>query len=288
MQNKEVAQWKLDEVKDVEKFINGKKVIGIVDIESLPSRQFQEIRKKLRGRADIKISKSILIRRAIENLKNPELKKLEEYMTGPCGILVSDEDPFLLYKFLKKNRSKALAKAGMIAPFDLIIPAGETDLPAGPALSELKIAKVDVKIDKGKIAVAKDSLVAKKGETINQQTANALAKLGITPMEIGLKITAILDRNVVYTPDVLDIDEAKFMSELVGGYHNALNLSVSAGYPTAESIKIMIQNACRNAKNLAVNAGILTKETVGNILAKASAQAGSLADILKAKGFSEV
>ena len=287
MQN-EVAEWKITEVKELEKFIDQKKVVGIVDMESLPSKQLQEIRKKLRGKADIKVSKSILIKLAIDNLKRADLKKLEEYMEGPTGIIVSDEDPFLLYKFLKKNRSKALAKAGMIAPMDIVVPAGDTDMPAGPVLSELKMAKIDVKLDKGKIVIASDSHVAKKGETITPQLAGALAKLGITPVEIGLKITAILEKDIIYKPDVLDIDEEKFMADLVGAYRNALNLSVNAGYPNRDSIRIMIQMAYRNAKNLAVNAEIVTKETVGSILAKANGQAGALASVLKSKGFSEV
>jgi large subunit ribosomal protein L10 len=287
MQN-EVAEWKITEVKEMEKFIDQKRVVGIVDIESLPSKQLQEIRKKLRGKADIKVSKSILIKLAIDNLKRADLKKLEEYMDGPTGIIVSDEDPFLLYKFLKKNRSKALAKAGMIAPMDIVVPAGDTDMPAGPVLSELKMAKIDVKLEKGKIVIASDSHVAKKGEVITPQLAGALAKLGITPAEIGLKITAILEKDIIYKPDVLDIDEERFMADLVGAYHNALNLSVNAGYPNRDSIKIMIQMAYRNAKNLAVNAEIVTKETVGSILAKANGQASALASVLKSKGFSEV
>jgi large subunit ribosomal protein L10 len=257
-------------------------------MESLPSKQLQEIRKKLRGKADIKVSKSILIKLAIDNLKRTDLKKLEGYMEGPTGIIVSDEDPFILYKFLKKNRSKALAKAGMIAPMDIVVPAGDTDMPAGPVLSELKMAKIDVKLDKGKIVIASDSHVAKKGDVITQQLAGALAKLGITPVEIGLKITAILEKDIIYKPDVLDIDEERFMADLVGAYHNALNLSVNAGYPNRDSIKIMIQMAYRNARNLAVNAEIVTKETVGSILAKASNQASALASVLKSKGFSEV
>jgi len=287
MQN-EVAEWKITEVKELEKFIDQRKVVGIVDMESLPSKQLQEIRKKLRGKADIKVSKSILIKLAIDNLKRTDLKKLEEYMEGPTGIIVSDEDPFLLYKFLKKNRSKALAKAGMIAPMDIVVPAGDTDMPAGPVLSELKMAKIDVKLDKGKIVIASDSHVAKKGDVITQQLAGALAKLGITPVEIGLKITAILEKDIIYKPDVLDIDEERFMADLIGAYHNALNLSVNAGYPNRDSIKIMIQMAYRNARNLAVNAEIVTKETVGSILAKASNQASALASVLKSKGFSEV
>ena len=287
MQN-EGAEWKIEEVKELEKFIDQKKVVGIVDIESLPSRQLQEIRKKLRGKADIKVSKSILIKLAIENLKRDDLKKLEEYMDGPAGIIVSNEDPFLLYKFLKKNRSKALAKAGMTAPMDIIVPAGDTDMPAGPVLSELKMAKIDVKLDKGKIVISNDSLVAKKGETITQQAASALAKLGITPVEIGLKITAIVEKGIVYKPDVLDIDEEKFLSDLVGAYRSALNLSVNAGYPNRDSIRIMIQKAYRNARNLAINAEIVSKETVGSILAKATGQANALAEALKSKGFSEV
>ena len=39
-------------------------------------------------------------------------------------------------------------------------------MPAGPALSELKAAGLNVRIQAGKIAIAKDQVVVKKGEVI--------------------------------------------------------------------------------------------------------------------------
>jgi large subunit ribosomal protein L10 len=282
---KRVADWKKKEVEELKELMKGKNTVGIVDVSSLPSAQFQEIRKKLRGKADLRIAKSILITRAIEELGDSKLKALEGCIKGPSGLLVSDENPFLLYKFIVQNRSKAAAKAGMVAKDDIVVPAGETEMPAGPALAELKQAGIDVKIDKGKIAISKDSTVAKKGAVITPAVANALSKVGIMPMEIGLKVSGIYEKGIIYGPDVLYIDEVKFMSDLKGAFMSALNLSVFAGYTNSVSIKYMIQKAYRNARGVAMETNFMTQETVGPILGKANNQANALAGLLKTKGF---
>lgn len=282
-ENAKITEWKKREVEEIKKMFGSKKIVGIIDIHNLPSAQFQEIRKKLRGKADIKISKLNLIQRAIDASKDEKLKKLENYIKGPSGIIVSDENPFSIFKFIKQNRSRTFAKPGMIAEEDIIVPAGETDIPPGPALSELKIAGIDVRIDKRKIVVAKDSIVTKKGEAVTPEKASALSKLGITPREIGLEISVLLEGNLVYTPDILDIDEEAFAQKLQDLYLNALNLSVNAGYYNKESVEILVQKACSEAMNLALNANVFNKQTIENILVKAGIQGQNLKTLLESK-----
>jgi large subunit ribosomal protein L10 len=280
-----VAEWKKREVETLKKMVSGRKVVGILDVTGMPSAQFQEIRKKLRGKADMRISKIVLIQRAFDELGEPRLKKLASYIAGPSGVIVSEENPFLLYGTIKKNRSKAPAKAGMVATADIIAPAGETDMQAGPVLAELKQAKIDVKLEKGKIVVASDSLVVKQGETVSLQAASALGKLGITPMKIGLKVSALAEGDTIYEAKVLDVDEEQFLADLKQAFVSALNLSVNSGYPNAVSIVPMIQKARRSALAVAKAGNIMTKETVGEVLATGNAQAAALAGMLKAKGF---
>jgi len=280
-----VPEEKKKEIEKLQKILNEKDIIGIIDLEKLPSSQFQAIKKKLRGTADIKVTRSLYIRRALEKTKDEKKKKLLDYVQGPVGLIFTKENPFKLYKFLKNNRSKAFAKPGQIAEKDLVVPAGETDLPVGPALSELKMAGVNCKIDKGKIAVAKNSVLTKKGEKVTEQVAAALSKLGIKPMQIGITLKAVYEDGVVYTPDVLDINEEEFMQNLQNAYMSAVNLSINTGYPTKQTIELMIQKAFTEAKNLAVNANIMTKETSELILAKAFSKMNALKTTLQSKGY---
>jgi len=280
-----VPEEKKKEIEKLQKILNEKDIIGIIDLEKLPSSQFQAIKKKLRGTADIKVTRSLYIRGALEQTKDEKKKKLLDYVQGPVGLIFTKENPFKLYKFLKNNRSKAFAKPGQIAEKDLVVPAGETDLPVGPALSELKMAGVNCKIDKGKIAVAKNSVLTKKGEKVTEQVAAALSKLGIKPMQIGITLKAVYEDGVVYTPDVLDINEEEFMQNLQNAYMSAVNLSINTGYPTKQTIELMIQKAFTEAKNLAVNANIMTKETSELILAKAFSKMNALKTTLQSKGY---
>ena len=280
-----VPEWKLKEVEKVTQLLNDNDIIGIIDLHSLPSPQFQAIKKKLRGKAEVKITKSLFVRRALEKVKDKDKKKLIDYVDGPMGLIFTKENPFKLFKFLKQNRSKANAKPGQIAEFDLIAPAGETDIPVGPALSELKVAGINCRIDKGKIVIVKDSILIKAGEEVTEQAAAALSKLGIKPMDIGIGLKAVYEKGVVYLPDVLNIDEDEFMATLQTCHVNAINLSVNAGYPTKQTIKLMIQNAFSKARNLSVNTGIMTKETAKLIIAKASNEMNALKSTMVSKGY---
>jgi large subunit ribosomal protein L10 len=80
----------------------------------------------------------------------------------------------------------------------------------------------------------------------------------------------------VYGKDVLDVDEQKLLDDLRRGASEALNLSISASYPTRQNIQLMLQKAFLNSRSLALNANIYEKEVIDAILAKANAQANAL------------
>lgn len=272
--NRPAVKKKQGIVAKLAKDIKDAKVIGLIDIRALPDKQLQAIRKKLRGHATFAIVKNSLIRRSLE-----QAGKATELMDGvisPSALFISDYNPFKFYKFVKQNKGKAAAKPGQTAPFDIVVPAGETSLPPGPVLSELKTAGINVRLQAGKITIASDSVVAKKGDKISDPVAKALQKLGIEPIEVGMNVTKIWEDGVVYASDVLDVDETEFLADLRGAARNALNLSFNAAYPTNENISLLIGKAHRDAKGLAVSAEIYEKDIIDLILAKANAQASAL------------
>lgn len=275
-EERKVPQWKLDEVGEIRDFVKGRKVVGLINLVGLQSTQLQEIRKKLRGKAEIRVSRTVLIKKAFEGMKKKEFSELENYMGDSCGIIVSDEGPFKLSVFLKKNKSRIAAKPGSIADKEILVPAGETDMPPGPVLAEFKSVGIDARIDKGKIAIAKDCIVAKPGQKISTQLAGALTKLGIKPMEAGIELLVLSENGIIYPAKVLDIDVDMTVSQIKLAHLYALNLAVFSAYPTKESVGLMLQKAARNARNLALNAEIITKENIGQLLAIGVAHANAL------------
>jgi large subunit ribosomal protein L10 len=188
-------------------------------------------------------------------------------------------NPFELYSFIKKNKGDAPAKEGMIAPNDIIVPAGDTGLPPGPALSDLKGAGLKVKVEGPSIQVTEDKVVTKAGDVVNAAVAGTLSKLDIKPIKIGMKLTAALENGQIFLPEVLDIDTEQVFNNFVNAHRNSFLLTLEIGYFTTINMPLLITKAAGESKAVALEANILTKETVGNVLAKASAQAG----VLKAK-----
>ena len=102
-----VAEKKKQEINELKNLMVKYRVISIGDITSLPSKQFQEIRKKLKENVVIRVTKKRLIRKAIESLKEKDLKSLEKYLEKSMPVMLfTDEDPFKLYKLLKKSKSR--------------------------------------------------------------------------------------------------------------------------------------------------------------------------------------
>src|SRR3989338_3735626 len=109
---KEVPKKKLKEVESLKNFIKTKKTILIASIKNIPASQFQEIGKKLRGKAILKVPKKNLIGMAIDHSGNENAKKMKDYVKDSIAVLFSDLDAFDLAVELVKNKSPAKAKAG--------------------------------------------------------------------------------------------------------------------------------------------------------------------------------
>ena len=79
-----VADWKVREVKEIEKRIDTYPVVGIVGISGIPSRQFQSMRKGLGEDVELRVTRTNLIRRA---LGNKDQAPLSDHMEGSVGLV---------------------------------------------------------------------------------------------------------------------------------------------------------------------------------------------------------
>src|SRR3989344_1807838 len=98
MKTTQASKEKKQSVKQIQELVNKHKVIGIVDMEMLPAKQFQRMTQKLKGTARIYMTKKRLIRIAFKNLKQSHIQELLESMRGMPALVLSNEDPFKLYK----------------------------------------------------------------------------------------------------------------------------------------------------------------------------------------------
>lgn len=251
-------------------------VIGMLDMFNLPSKQLQEIRDKLRGKAVIKMVRKNVMKLAIEGVKVKGLEKLEKEIRNQPALLLSEVNPFELARIIESSKSAAPAKPGDIATKDIVVKAGPTTLKPGPVIGELQRVKIPAGVEGDKIVVKEDMVVVEEGEEITKPLADVLMKLGVEPVEISLNLIAVCDRGTIYRKDLLFVPMERYENDLINAYRNAFNLALNIGLPTSETLPLLISKAHQEAVLLALGANILTKETTENLLAKAQAQAEAL------------
>jgi large subunit ribosomal protein L10 len=180
-----ISEGKKEAVRDMENLIKSMPTILIASIKNLPAAKFQEISKKLRGKAEVRVPKKNLIFKALDESGNETAKKLKEKISDNVAVLFSDMDAFDLALELIKNKSTTKAKAGQEAADDIEVQPGPTDLIPGPAISELGALGIQIQIDKGKINIKEAKVIVKKGQKITQSASDVMSKLGIQPFSVG-------------------------------------------------------------------------------------------------------
>ena len=243
-----VSPKKIKAVKELSG-LTGKRTILIASIKNIPASQFQDISKKLRGTAVIKVPKKNLIKMVLNSSKK-EATKLEEQISDSTAIIFSDHDPFDLAAELMQNMSPMKAKPGQIAPEDIEIPAGLTDLPPGPAITELSALGIPVQIDKGKISIKQAKVVAKKGEAISKGAAEVMGKLDIKPFKVGFIPLAAYDGKDGKIYLEMKIDREGTLNELKETFSRSLALAVGIGYTAKETIGLLLGKAEAQAKRI--------------------------------------
>jgi large subunit ribosomal protein L10 len=269
-----VSDIKIKLVKDLTKLVKEYPIVGIVNMQSLPAQQLQNMRSML-GSKDVKIimARKKLLQMVLDNSGLDNIEQLKEKIKGMPALILSKSNPFTLYSIIQKNKSSAPAKAGQEAPNDIVVAAGPTSFAPGPIISELAAVGIKTKVDGGKLTIVDDATVAKEGDTISAKLAETLKRLDIQPMEVGLDLVSVWENGLVFEAKELYIDEAEYEQNIVSGAQEAFNLAVELAYLTSETTEVILQKAARESKALAIEQNIVNDETKEEILAKAEAHA---------------
>jgi len=274
-----VAAWKKDMVNELVQDMREAPVVAVVDMANIPGQQIQSMRAGLRAHAKLKMTKNNLMLLAIEETAKdkPGLEALKDAVHGQCAIVTTDINPFKLYKKLEATMTAAPAKAGQLAPYDIVVPKGPTPFGPGPIIGELQKIGLPAAIEAGKIAVKKDTTLVKAGEPIPGPVAAMLPKLEILPMVVGLDVRSVYEDGVVYGKDVLAVPDDYYATMFATAAHNALALGVEIAFPTKVTIPMLIAKAFRQTLNLSVEAAIPTTENIDILISKANTQMLSVA-----------
>ncbi len=240
---KPIPEAKKRLVKEIANKIGANRTVLIASCRGLPGKQFHEIKKKLRGTAEVLVAKRSIINKAIESLGKGAAMELKESIESDYAIMFSDKDAFELASMLMDYQSSRKAKGGDIAPEDLTIEPGPTDLVAGPAISELSAVGLKIAVKEGKLEITKGAVVAKKGEPLKNNVAAVLGKLNINPIKVGFIPIAAYDSKdeKVYTNIV--IDKHGTYENLKEMIRKALGFAISIKYPTEKTIRYFIAKA---------------------------------------------
>lgn len=238
-----VSKRKIQSVKELTKLMGENRTVLIASIKDIPASQFQEISKKMRGKAVIKVPKRNLIGRVFDSANEEKFKKLKEKVDDSIAVIFSDLDPFELALELMQNKSAVRAKAGQISHEDIEIPAGPTELMPGPAITDLGALGIPIMIDKGKISIKEAKVIAKKGEKISKGAVDVMNKLDIKPFKVGFIPLAAFDNQANELYLEIKINKEETLANLKEQFGKSLALAVSIGYTAKETMGLLLAKA---------------------------------------------
>jgi len=233
----------------------------IVEADNVGSKQMQQIRMSMRGRAVVLMGKNTMMRKALRGHldKNPALEKLLPHIKGNIGFVFTKEDLGTIRDLLSSNKVRAPARAGDIAQGDVIVPAQNTGW--GPEkTSFFQALNIPTKITKGTIEIIQDVHLLKLSDKVGASDATLLNMLNISPFTYGLVVVQVYDSGTIFAPEVLDITTDDLRARFMQGVRNVAAVSLAIKYPTLASAPHSMVNGMKNCLALAAVTEISFKQ----------------------------
>jgi len=222
----------------------------LVSADNVGSRQMQTIRAALRedeSQSIILFGKNTMMRKAIRGHleNNPQLERLLPHLKGNVGFVFTKGELTEIRDKVLGHRVAAPAKAGALAPLNVIVPKQNTGL--GPEkTSFFQALNIQTKITKGTVEIMNDVKLVTAGDKVGASEATLLNMLKISPFSYGLIVEQVYDSGTVFSPGVLDITDDDLRGRFMEGVANVAAVSLAIGYPTAASAPHSIVNGFKN------------------------------------------
>ena len=153
-----------------------------------------------------------------------------------------------------------MSKAGQVSPIDIEVEAGQTDLPAGPAVSELGGLGITVKVTQGKIEIVSPRVIVKEGQKISEGAASVMSKLNILPFSVGFTPLVAYDSKSGQVYKEIKVDKEEATEILQESARKALAFAVSIAFTTKDTLKFLLAKAISHEKAISK---LINKENKG-------------------------
>merc|ERR1712177_136491 len=124
--------------------------------------------------------------------KNPDLERLMPHIKQNVGFVFTKMELLHVRDLLLNNKVKAPAKAGALAPLDVMVPAQNTGF--GPEkTSFFQALNIPTKITKGTIEITNNVNLITAGDKVGMSEATLLNMLKISPFTYGLVVKKVYE-----------------------------------------------------------------------------------------------
>jgi len=221
--------------------------IFLVNVDNVGSNQMHQIRVALRGKGVVLMGKNTMVRRAVRTIlsEHPHLERLLPHVRGNIGFVFTSGDLKDIREIITANKVAAPARAGALAPKDVVVPAGNTGMEPGKT-AFFQALQIPTKIARGTIEIVTDVKVVTAGTRVGTSEATLLNMLNISPFTYGMTVFQIFDQGNVFAPEVLDIDEKDLIDRFLSGIKSIAAISLALNYPTVVSVVHSLVNSYKN------------------------------------------
>lgn len=226
--------------------------VCFVEVDNVSSKQICMIRAKLRAiGAYMIMGKNTLMKASLNaaqaDNETPDnnIEIILSQLKGNINLVLTNGDLGDVKAVLDSEVRPSPAKAGMIAPSDVIVPAGPTGLDPKQT-SFFQNLLIQTKIVKAQIEIITAKQVVFVGEKVDGTQALLLDKLKIYPFSYKMTITKILQDGNLFDAKVLSLDNDTILAKFKKAAKVQASLSLGAGFPTSSSAPHSILNAFKN------------------------------------------
>jgi len=275
-----VPQRKKDIVNRLCEFFGAFRQVIVVQLDNVSTNQIHKAREILRSsgnKGEMVIGKNTLIKKALKfKTKEPEptsrdyedhkkwtqdprLEALEPLMKLNVGLIFSDDSYMELKEKVEAETISMPARTGIIAPCDVVIPAGPTGIEVGKIDLFHKL-NISCKTVKSAIEVVKEVQIITKGEKVGEGATQMCKLLNIIPFHYALQFQyvymegVILDQSIIEMPLENVVDKFKEFSGMLTA------CSLGANIPNALSVPHFMSNGFKQLLAIGSESGYSFKQ----------------------------
>jgi large subunit ribosomal protein LP0 len=256
MSRREISEEKQAYEANVNRLLDTYEKIVFCNMDNVTSQQMHNVRRDLRGKAEILMGKKtmqrkIILRRA-EAASATALDKAmktkfvdDNLLSGNVALAFTSAPISELNEVFLRYRNQAPARVGAVAPCDVVVAAGNTGME--PTMTSFfQALNIATKISKGTVEIISDKKVLATGDKVDTSTAALLQKLKISPFFYAVEVMASWEKGVLFTKEDLSITEESMEKQVLGAINNVTALSLGAGVLTEASFPHVVTDGFKN------------------------------------------